>query len=263
MSSPPLIRFDDGAAYEEFMGAWSRLVGVQFLRWLAPARGGRWVDVGCGNGAFTELVVDGCAPAEVVGIDPSAAQVDYARRLLAGRPARFDVGEAGVLPYADDEFDAAVMALVVFFVPDPAAGVREMARVVRAGGSVSAYAWDLFGAGFPYAAVQEELSALGQPTVWPPSPEASRLDVMRTLWSDAGLVDLETHTIRVERTFADFDAYWRVVRSGPRLAPVVGSMNDGERDALRERVRARLLAGADGSITYGAAANAIKGRVPA
>src|SRR5215469_13985068 len=74
MSQQP-IRFDDGAAYESLMGAWSRLVGQVFLDWLSPATGQRWIDVGCGNGAFTELLVQRCAPAETQGIDPSEAQI--------------------------------------------------------------------------------------------------------------------------------------------------------------------------------------------
>jgi trans-aconitate methyltransferase len=67
------IRFDDGASYERYMGTWSRLVGDIFLTWLAPSSGLRWIDIGCGNGAFTEQIVERCAPAEVQGIDPSEA----------------------------------------------------------------------------------------------------------------------------------------------------------------------------------------------
>ena len=69
------IRFEDGAAYERFMGAWSRLVGDIFLDWLMPPRGLRWIDIGCGSGAFSELLVERCAPAELLGIDPSEAQL--------------------------------------------------------------------------------------------------------------------------------------------------------------------------------------------
>ena len=156
----PQIRFDDGAAYEAFMGRWSRLVGEPFLDWLAPSNGLRWIDVGCGNGAFTELVVERCSPSHVRGIDPSDAQLAFARSRLQGRPASFDEGDAMALPYAGAAFDAAVMALVIFFVPDPARGVAEMARVVRPGGSVSAYAWDILGGGFPFAALQAELDAM-------------------------------------------------------------------------------------------------------
>ena len=62
------IRFDDGAAYERMMGAWSQLVGQVFLDWLSSAMGQRWIDVGCGNGAFTEMLVERCAPALVQGV---------------------------------------------------------------------------------------------------------------------------------------------------------------------------------------------------
>ena len=91
------------------MGTWSRLAGDAFLRWLAPAPGRRWVDVGCGNGAFTELLVERCAPSAVQGIDPSAEQIAFARARLPDGAARFDVGDAMALPYGDDAFDAAVM----------------------------------------------------------------------------------------------------------------------------------------------------------
>jgi len=122
------IRFDDGAAYERMMGAWSRLAGGIFLDWIAPRPGLRWVDVGCGNGAFTELVVERCAPAEVHGIDPSEGQLKYARARLGTRMAEFRQGDAMALPFPDNLFDLAVMALVIFFVPDPAKGVAEMVR---------------------------------------------------------------------------------------------------------------------------------------
>jgi ubiquinone/menaquinone biosynthesis C-methylase UbiE len=85
----PQIRFNDGAAYERMMGVWSRLAGEIFLDWLAPRPGLRWIDVGCGNGAFTELIVERCAPAEVQGIDPSDGQLAYARARPTTRIAQF------------------------------------------------------------------------------------------------------------------------------------------------------------------------------
>jgi len=262
MSSPP-IRFDDGAAYEEFMGKWSRLAGDVFLDWLSPARGLRWLDVGCGNGAFTEMLVERCAPAEVEGIDPSEAQIAYAK---ANAPARakvgYRVGDAMSLPYADARFDAAVMALVIFFVPDPAKSVAEMVRTVRPGGGICTYAWDLFGAGFPYAALQQEIEALGFPRILPPSAEASRMGALRALWANAGLVDVDTCEIAVERTFADFETFWRVAQSGPRLAPLFAQMPQDVRARLEARMRERLPPDAAGRITYAARANAIRGRRP-
>jgi 2-polyprenyl-3-methyl-5-hydroxy-6-metoxy-1,4-benzoquinol methylase len=96
--------------------------GGIFLDWIAPRPGLRWVDVGCGNGAFTELVVERCAPAEVHGIDPSEGQLKYARARPGTRMAEFRQGDAMALPFPGNSFDLAVMALVIFFVPDPAKG---------------------------------------------------------------------------------------------------------------------------------------------
>ncbi len=256
------IRFDDGAAYEDFMGKWSQLAGDTFLQWLAPADGWRWVDVGCGNGAFTEMLVQRHAPAGVQGIDPSEAQLAFARARLVGAPVAFELGDATALPYANGAFDAAVMALVIFFVPDPAKGVAEMARVVRPGGSVSAYAWDILGGGFPFAAMQEEMALLGSTPIWPPSIEAARIDALQALWAGVGLVDIETREIEVERTFSDFDTFWVISQTGPRVAPRLAAMAPADVALLKERVRARLPADAAGRITYRASANAVKGHVP-
>src|SRR5260221_5610707 len=164
------IRFDDGAAYERYMGTWSQLAGETFLEWLAPRPGLRWLDVGCGNGACTEMLVERCAPVWVQGIDPSEAQLAYARTRPALRVAQFRQGDAMALPLPDDTFDAAVMPLVIFFVPEPASGVAEMARVVCPGGIVSAYAWDMLGGGFPYDALWVEMRAMGVAVALPPSP---------------------------------------------------------------------------------------------
>src|ERR1041384_3056155 len=167
------IQFDDGSAYERYMGKWSQLAGETFLDWLAPKSGLRWLDVGCGNGAFTEMIVARCAPSAVEGIDPSEGQLAYARTGPAAPLARFQVGDAMALPFADGAFDVAVMPLVIFFVPEPAQGVAEMTRVVRPGGTVTAYGWDMRGGGFPYHALQAELRAMGVPVPAPPHPEAA------------------------------------------------------------------------------------------
>ena len=257
------IRFDDGEAYEDFMGQWSRLAGNAFLDWLSPAAGLRWVDVGCGNGAFTQLLVDRCGALEVQGIDPSDEQLAFARARLAKAPATFRRGDAMALPYADGTFDAAVMALVIFFVPEPARGIAEMVRVIRPGGGACAYAWDILGGGFPYAALQEEMARLGQQPLWPPSVEAARMEALRSSWIAAGMVEVETHELVVERSFADFEAFWAAARKGPRIAPRLSEMPSGDGALLKERLRARLTADARGRITYGARANAVRGRRPA
>lgn len=267
MSGTGEISFNDGAAYERYMGAWSRLAGEEFLAWLSPDPGMAWLDVGCGNGAFTGLLSERCAPSRLEGIDPSAEQLEFALARAASAPVAFPLafrqGDAMSLPYPDGAFDAAVMPLVIFFVPDPAKGLAEMARVVRPGGSVSAYAWDMYGGGFPYASLIAEMKAMGIAVPAPPSPEASRMENLRTLWAGAGLEALETREITVERTFAGFGDYWETIRLGPSVGPKLKAMPAEALEALKERMRALLPAGADGRITYAARANAVRGRVRA
>ena len=256
------IRFDDGAAYERMMGNWSRLAGDIFLEWLAPRSGLRWIDIGCGNGAFTELLIERCAPAEVQGIDPSEAQLAFARARPAAHMANFRQGDAMALPFSEDRFDAAVMALVLFFVPDPAKSVAEMMRVVCPGGTVANYVWDMLGGGVPLEPIQVEMRAMGVTPLLPPRSDASRMEALRDLWTGAGLDAIETREITVQRTFTDFDDFWTTTLGGSSVGPTVAAMAPGDVELLKRRVRTRLPPDAAGRITYGARANAVKGRVP-
>ena len=256
------IRFEDGAAYERMMGVWSRLAGDIFLEWLAPPPGLRWIDVGCGSGAFSQLLFERCAPAEIRGVDPSEAQLAFARARPAARLAQFHQGDAMALPFADNSADAAAMALVIFFVPTPASGVAEMARVVAPGGLVAAYSWDFLGGGFPMEPIQAELRAMGLDPPLPPSVGASRIAALRELWGGAGLDEVETREIATTRTFANFDEFWALSSASSALVAILGSLAPADLARLRSGVSARLPADSAGRITCSARANAVKGRVP-
>jgi SAM-dependent methyltransferase len=256
------IHFDDGASYEQMMGIWSRFAGEIFLDWLALPLGLRWIDIGCGSGAFTELLVERCSPVEVQGIDPSEGQLAFARARPASRLAKFQQGDAMALPFADSSFDAAVMALVLVFVPDPAKGVSEMVRVVAPGGAVVTYMWDMLGGGFPLDPIISEMQAMDVAPARPPRMDASRMEALRGLWIGAGLEDVQTREIIVHRTFANFDDFWMTSLKSPSLRPTVAAMKSGDVETLRSRVRARLPGDTDGRITYGARAHAVRGRRP-
>jgi ubiquinone/menaquinone biosynthesis C-methylase UbiE len=259
---PPEFRFDDGAAYDRYMGVWSRVVGASFLDWLAPPKGLTWLDVGCGNGAFTVMIAERSAPAMIHGIDPSEGQLAFARTQLPPAIARFERGDAMALPFADDSIDVAVMPLVIFFVPEPAVGVAEMARVVRPGGIVCAYAWDMPGGGFPYAAVNDVLRETGIRSPKEAHPDASRLDRMRELWTGAELEDVETREITVERSFADFDDYWSIILGGPSAGQFLRAFSAEERERFQALLRERVTIGdSRAAFTVSARANAVRGLV--
>lgn len=256
------IRFNDGVAYERYMGKWSQLAGEIFLDWVALEPRRRWLDVGCGNGAFTEMLFERCNPASVHGLDPSTEQLVYARARPALQAAQFTQGNAMALPYPDDMFDVAAMPLVIFFVPEPALGVAEMRRVVCPGGTIAAYAWDLLDGGFPYETLLAEIRGLGIAVPAPPSPEASKINIMRDLWAGAGLDAIETREITVHRTFDNFDSFWTTALGAPSVGATFTKMTNEELVLLKARVCAQLPVEATGHITCSARANAVKGRVP-
>ena len=257
-------RFGDGAAYERGMGVWSRLAGEVFLEWLAPSPGLRWVDVGCGNGAFTELLVQRCAPQAIFGVDPSEAQLEFARARPALANATLRKGDAMALPFEDNAFDAATMALVIFFVPDPKRGVAEMKRVVRPGGMIAAYIWDITNpGGFPLAAAAAALREAGAKIPLPPGADISRQDALHDLWTQAGLQSIEIRTISVTRSFADFDDFWSATTGMGNMKGALAEMPAEKAADVKARVRNRLpAADAQGRISYGSRANAIRGVVP-
>jgi ubiquinone/menaquinone biosynthesis C-methylase UbiE len=254
--------FSDGKTYERMMGRWSKRVGVQFLDWLAAPKGLHWVEVGCGNGAFTEELIAHCAPSAVSAVDPSEGQLAFARTRPAAKLAQFRLGDAQALPFPDRSFDAAAMALVITFIPDPAKAVAEMARVVRPGGPVATYMWDVAGGGLPLAPVGRALKAMGK-EYSRISDAAARRDTMQALWQGAALREVETSVIRITVDFASFDDFCasNLVPIGP-AGQVIAKMSPGELEELKAHLRKLLPIAADGSIAYEAFANAVKGRVP-
>jgi SAM-dependent methyltransferase len=251
------------AAYEPYVGRWSRIVAAEFLAWLARPPGLRWLDVGCGTGALTETILERAAPAEVMAVEPAAAYREYARSRVVDRRARFLPGDARALPCESGQFDVVVAGLVLNFVPEPAAALAEMTRAARAGGVVATYVWDYAGEMqlmryFWNAAVALDPAAveLDEGRRFP----LCRPEPLTSLFEHVGLARVEARAIDVPTTFRDFDDYWSPFLGGQGPAPSYAmALAEERRAALRERVRADLPFAADGSIHLIARAWAVRG----
>jgi SAM-dependent methyltransferase len=257
-----------GATYEMYVGRWSRPVAKEFLAWLAPAPGGAWLDVGCGTGALAQAILAQAAPSRVLGVDASAGFVAHARAHVTDARAAFVVGDAqqlaDVAEVAAATFDAAVSALVLNFVPDPARAVAGMARALRPGGVAAAYVWDYAGEMqllryFWDAAVALDPDGAG------PLDESRRFPLCRedrlaALFAAAGLADVTTRRLDVPTRFVDFADYWTPFLGGQGPAPTyVAHLAAPARDALAERLRRTLPTAPDGSIALTARAFAVRG----
>ncbi|NEB00322.1 class I SAM-dependent methyltransferase [Streptomyces sp. SID13726] len=246
-----------GAAYDRFMGRWSRAVAREFTAWLGRPDGFAWLDVGCGTGVLSAVVRERCRPGRVLGCDRSEAFVRAARGAV--------VADAQALPVRDGAFDLAVSGLTLNFLPDPAAAVTGMVRAVRPhGGLVAAYVWD-------YAEGMGLLRHFWD-TAAELDPAAAELDEGRRfphcrpqslhdLWTDAGLDDVVVRAIEVPTVFADFADLWGPFLAGQGPAPgYVAALTLADREDLRETLRTAVPTAPDGSITLSARAWAIRGR---
>lgn len=258
--------WERGDPYEQYVGRWSRRVAPRFLAWLRIPAGRRWLDVGCGTGALSAAILDHGAPASLTAIEPSAGFLETAGRRLAGR-AVLHQASATQIPLADASVDVVVSGLVLNFIPDPPAALAEMARVTGRGGTIAAYVWD-------YAGGMELMrffwdAALALDAAAAKLDEGARFPVCRPealaqLFADAGLHGTEVTAIDVPTPFTSFDDYWRPFLGGQGPAPAYAmSLDEGARARLRDRVRERVPAAADGSIVLTARAWAVRATAPA
>ena len=252
--------FQNATAYERYMSGWSRAAGEQFLDWLALPPGLRWLDVGCGSGAFTALLAERAAPAELHGLDRAPAMLAHARDRLREN-VQLHEGDATALPFPAARFDVAVMPLVIVFIDDPDRAVAEMRRVVRPGGMVATYIWDL-PQGFPYYAAFACLRKMGVLPDRAAPDESTALPQLQALWQGAGLQDVATAAFTVCQRYPDFAAYWQALQDSASIGERLAALPDAARQGVHDTLRAHLPAAADGSITISARAHAVRGICP-
>jgi len=251
-----------GDAYEGYMGRWSRPLAQRFVGWLAPERGRRWLDVGCGTGALTSAICELADPAFVLACDPSQAFLDHARRGTTSDRVSFVMAGADELP-EDAAMDYVVSGLALNFFPDPGRALAAMRRRLGGGGTLAACVWD-YADGMQFLRrFWDEAAAL--------DPAAATLDegrrfplctreALQRLFSEAGLRDVVTEGLVIPTAFASFDDFWAPFLHGTGPAPAYAATLDPERlELIRVRLADRLERRANGSIPLTARAWAARG----
>jgi SAM-dependent methyltransferase len=237
------MTFDVAAtAYDAFMGRYSAGLVGQMADLAGVVAAQRALDVGCGPGALTAELVRRLGPANVAAVDPSEPFVEAARERQPDVDIRLAAAES--LPFGDGEFDAALAQLVVHFMDDPVAGLREMARVTRAGGVVAACVWDFDGGRSPLSPFWTAALQLDPDAVDESRLSGARRGHLVELLGAAGLRAVTEHELRVSRRHASFEEWWQPFAGG--VGPAGGylaGLDNVRREALRERCRALLPSG--------------------
>ena len=260
----------DGAAYEVFLGRWTRRLAEPLIDFaqLPTQGGGPLLDVGCGTGSLACAMARRWPARAVVGVDIAAPYVTFARAHAALANLCFQVADTACLPYADASFAAAAAQLVLNFVPDPLAALREMRRVTMPGGRLVAAVWDFRG-GLVFqrmfwdtAAGIDAAAATARDRLF--SAALALPDGLTHLFAAAALERIERGSITIRMDYASFDDYWQPLCGGQgpvgtylaRLAPDL-------RARIEDAVGAAYRSGApDGPRSMTATAWAVRAQVP-
>jgi len=252
-----------GIAYERFMGRWSTLIGQKFLNWLAIGPSRSWLDVGCGTGSLTKLILETHQPKEIISIDSSSDFISHAQGSITNPSVHFKVGLAQSLELDSNSMDAVVSGLVLNFVPQPKVAILEMLRVTKPGGKIGIFLWD-YAEGmqmlryFWDAAVEldNDASEFDEGIRFPLCQEGQ----LESLVREVGLTQVEATPIEVKTVFQNFNDYWQPFLGN--VGPASGytmSLNQKDRQKLEDKLRQSLPIDDNGSISIRARAWAVKG----
>lgn len=228
-----------GDAYGRFMGRYSEPLADRYVELVGVRQGQHVLDVGCGPGALTARLVDRCGADGVAAVDPSTPFVEAARARLPGADVRQATAED--LPFADDTYDLCLAQLVVHFMADPVAGLREMGRVARPGGLVSASVWDhTNGTGplSPFWSAAQDLdpSAPGEGHL-----AGSREGHLAELAGEAGLDEITSTSLTVRVPFTSFEEWWAPYLLGVgTTGDYLATLDEEHRRAIEQRCRELL-----------------------
>ena len=234
------VAFDDGDAYDRYMGRWSRAIGEKFLAWLGPPAHRHWLDVA----AVQARSLISCSPGprpENHRYRSIPAQVEHAKRTVMAPQVEFREGDAIDLSFATGKFDVVVSALVLHYFPDRPKAFREMLRVTRAGGIVCGYTWrkspTIVDA--PYGPLARGMIEIAGDVMTSPVVSEAMPDGLRATLTAEGYGDIEITTIEASQTFRDFEDYWtsQTATFPHAVAKSVAALSDHDRERLRDILR--------------------------
>jgi SAM-dependent methyltransferase len=234
------------------MGRWSRLIAGSFLEWLAPAPQLKWLEIGCGTGALSEVILARGLPESILAIDPSIEFIKYARLRLSDPRIVFQVGDALSISQPPYPMDVVASGLALNFIPEPVMALRAMRTALKPNGVLAFYVWD-------YTEKMEMLRYFWDAVI-ALDPDARSLDeslrfplcrpdALTHLCKEASLHGIQVTSIEASMTFPGFDDYWSPFLGGQGPAPsYVSHLDIPARKKLENHLRATLPFREDGSL---------------
>ncbi len=261
------MTYCDPAGYDRFMGRWSARLAPHFVRFAGVKDGERILDVGCGTGILTRELLAAGPAITVVGVDPVADFVTFARDTVGHARAAFQLSGAEALPFASESFDAVLALLVLQDLADADRAMTEMVRVTRSRGRVAACLWD-FDQGLPLLSAFWKAAEIVAPQEMarrrsknpPRKPEG--LSDLAGRWRRAGLSAVTAESLNISMRFESFDDYWQPFAAGATPTSAFASMINRQTGGALERVpRTELtpIFSPDGSFELPARAWAVRG----
>ena len=247
MVSIRMAEFSNPAAYELWMGRWSRLLAPPFVAFASITPGQRVLDVGSGTGSLSLALLELADASFVVGIEPVDAYVSYSRERHSDRRLRFEVGDALDIPFEANSFDSTLSMLILQELPDAPLALREMRRVTRPGGVVAACQWD-FAKAMPMLTLFWEAASevIGDERTRRAAEECMAVAypddmAMQGLWQQSGLVDVTTRNLAIQMHFRSFDDYWQPFLSNVTpTSSFAASLDAAARGKIQERLRDKI-----------------------